>query len=434
MSHNEPAPTQRLPTELLLLTLEHLHADPETLKQACLVSKLWLHISQPCLFNCVCLSAPTADSPRTACAALYEVLSGSPHIAPFIRHITILGGPVLAAPYPSTIRWIPSDETLPALLDVLAAACVQSLHIRLSNERWRDLTVPLKASLHALVSSPTMHDVDLTGFDVVAASLFSRCRTLKRLKLSETANGILNAELVGGEDTDPWPATCESLTVLDTVHAGDIISWVIRTPSFRTLRELRLGFHPLDDARHVEYVLRYVGDTLESLHLQPVYSRKSSYLWPDPADFIAIGGLFALTSLRLSLGLSLESNPLPWAAFLLGTAAPARLQALTIDLRIGDARRDARQSLLALPWAALDAALSAPHLAGLRALTLTCFEYTPPFLSAPPASSPAGNGILAWFLDELPRLLPRSRARSIFVAYELSEVQGVTILLLAGPD
>jgi hypothetical protein len=55
---------------------------------------------------------------------------------------------------------------------------------------------------------------------------------------------------------------------------------------------------------------------------------------------LALSNLSALTSLRLSLGISIDSNPVPWAIFLLGTLMHNNLRHLTIDLRVdknGDA-------------------------------------------------------------------------------------------------
>ncbi|KAJ7509548.1 hypothetical protein B0H11DRAFT_1960080 [Mycena galericulata] len=403
-------PGQRLPPELIQLAIEYLRCEPETLKRTSLVSRQWLPISRTYLFEHICLSAPRTDRPRTDCSVLYEVLSESPHIALYIRHVTVLAGGMWSTKLPLTLRWISSDETLPALLDILSKAepaRVRSLHMRLSGERWTELPEALQTSIRSLINSPSMRDVDLTGVDVVDPTVFQHCPNLRKVKLSEidilrTADGDLSAE------AGPWSATCESLTILDTVNVPSMLSWAITVPTFRALRELRLGFRPLDGVPYVEDFLRHSRDTLEALHLQPVYAR-----WPIPADFIDISGLHALTSLRISLGLSVDSDPFPWVIFLLSNLGPNCIQHLTIDLRISDDSDNTRRSVLALPWLDLDSAITQPHLAGLSTLEITCFAYEQhhPFH--------ASTGTTEWLRQSVTHFLPRSQARDVFEAYEL---------------
>ncbi|KAJ7736598.1 hypothetical protein DFH07DRAFT_966834 [Mycena maculata] len=408
---------QMFPPELIQLILEFLRHDLGTLKRTSLVCTQWLPISRTYLFDHIYLSAPrpAPRRRRTDCSALYEVLSEAPHIALYIRHVTILSGAVRRPSIrtiSSELRWITSDETLPALLDIFAksdAGRVQSLHIRLSGESWDELPVPLRTSIRSLINSPSLLDVDLTGFDVIDWTIFERSPNLRRVKLSEIFNAgpasqRRNADLV--PKAGSWPARCESLTVLDTGHVASVISWVIDTPSFGSLRELRLGFHPSQDVPHVEALLRHISGTLESLHLQPIYNHP----WPVPAHFIDISSLRALTSLRLSLGLSVESNPFPWVIFLLNTLGPIRITHLTIDLRVNQ-NRIREQDVLVFPWDDLDASINQPHLAGLRSLVFTCFAY-----QSQPSHSEA---IADWLKERFARLLPRSRARDVFEAYEL---------------
>ncbi|KAJ7085007.1 hypothetical protein C8R43DRAFT_1051639 [Mycena crocata] len=403
---------QRLPPELILLIIEQLRYDLETLKHASLVSRLWLHTSRSYLFEHIRLSAPPTDNPRTTCSVLYEVLRASPHIVPYIRHLTILpgSGGAWTNPHPTTLRWISSDETLPPLLDILATANparIQSLQIRLSSEHWRELPVSLRTAIRTLINCPSMHDVDFTGFNLLEAAVFGTCPNLKRLKLSELSNEIVLDKNAAAKRP---VARCESLTVLDTVHVTNILSWAISTPTFGALTELRLGFHPLDDMELVGLMVSHVSETLESLHLQPVYAP-----WPTPSNAIDLSPLHALTSLRLSLGLSVQSNPFPWVIFLLSALGPNLIAHLTIDLRVGENHANTRANVLALPWAELDGALSQPHLARLSRLTVTYFAYEPPY----PSTGQVSQGIVEWLEDELPRILPRSRTREVFEAYEL---------------
>ncbi|KAJ6590224.1 hypothetical protein B0H10DRAFT_806052 [Mycena sp. CBHHK59/15] len=162
------APASKIPPELVQLTIEQLRYDSAALRTFSLVSKQWLHIGRSYLFSHIFLSAPRADSPATPCSRLYEVLSLSPGIALNIRHITIIAGAAHRdSPRTSRIlRWISLDQTLPLFLDLLRNTNpnrIQSLHIRLSSERWVDLPDVLRESIRSLVNLATMTDVDLQG-------------------------------------------------------------------------------------------------------------------------------------------------------------------------------------------------------------------------------------------------------------------------------
>jgi hypothetical protein len=150
--------------------------------------------------------------------------------------------------------------------------------MRLSNEHWSRLPVAFQASIRSLIGSPSMVDVDFTGFDVVDTAIFKHCRSLRRLKFSEIF------ELVVEKDSDAdnaWPATFESLTILDTMLVEKMAKWATSTSSFSALRDLRIGFHPVRDGPHVGSLLRHVSGTLESLHLQPIYIRKNIIFLPS---------------------------------------------------------------------------------------------------------------------------------------------------------
>ncbi|KAJ6481062.1 hypothetical protein C8R45DRAFT_1004438 [Mycena sanguinolenta] len=394
----------RLPPELLMLILEHVPPDFETLRQTCLVSKQCLSISQPYLFHHICLSAPEATTghARSSCSVLYQVLLNSPYIALYIRHVTILSASSLPrAAIPLHRRWISSDETLPALLDILVNSKVQSFRIRLSGEPWYELPLAVQSSIRSLVKSPSLRGVDFSGFDIVDTTIFKQCR-IQRLKFSEMGEIRVKTE----SDAAETSAAFSSLTLLD-MDIPAVVSWAISSPSFRALRDLRLAFHPLTDVPHVKNLLRHIGGTLESLHFQPVYSRWS------PDNFFGLSDLPALTSLRLSLGISMQSDPIPWVIFILRYLGHNRLQSLTMDFRI-----DNRDVVHTLSWAELNSALCGPPLANLEALVITLFLYQP---------RPAGMRYLRnqdeetirWLAGEIPRLLPAAAARDVFQVYEL---------------
>jgi hypothetical protein len=141
--------------------------------------------------------------------------------------------------------------------------------------------------------------------------------------------------------------------------------------------------------------------------------------WPQPANFLAINRLLGLTSLRLSLGIAVDSNPIPWVVFLLTNFGQIRLQHLTIDLRF-DENRD---TIHPLPWAELDSALCEPSLAGVHTL-VTLFLYRSPNRARRARSvmrSILGEGVtVPWLAGEITRLLPCAGARDSFEVQELS--------------
>ncbi|KAJ7103886.1 hypothetical protein C8R44DRAFT_345802 [Mycena epipterygia] len=178
---------QRLPPELIQLILEHLRSDPETLRQTALVSKQWLPTSRVHLFNHVCLSAPRRDSTRTPCSLLHEALSESPEIAYYIRHVSILAGSAEWANAHPRARWIVSEDTLPALLHILARSSrVESVQIRLSGEHWHELPEPLQRSILTLIDSPSMRDVD---FYWVRRRRWRDFRAMSRHQAAEALGG-----------------------------------------------------------------------------------------------------------------------------------------------------------------------------------------------------------------------------------------------------
>ncbi|KAJ7486634.1 hypothetical protein FB451DRAFT_1553903 [Mycena latifolia] len=382
---------RRIPSELVDLTLVNLRYDPETLRCAARVSTEWLPIARAYLFAHISLPEPELGTTRTACSALYAVLSKSPHIARYIRHVTIITGPYDWIEFPTSPHWIFTDETLPLLLDILLTwSRVQSFHINLSHQPWGELPVPLHTAIQSLISLPTMLAVDFTAVAAVDWAIFKHCRALKRLKFAAIRNSA-------DPPADIWPATYESLTMLQTAQfeLPKIISWVIAAPSFRALRDLRLSFDPQEDLPHVQALLRHISATLESLHLQPYYAD-----WPAAAPLTDISILRVLSSLRLSLRLSADCNPLPWAAALINTSGPTSIQRIILDLRVGSSD----PAVVVLPWAALDAELvSAP---GTSSIVLTCF-------------ASKQRSTVDWLKGELPGLLPRAHARKAFQSREI---------------
>ncbi|KAJ7486601.1 hypothetical protein FB451DRAFT_1553881 [Mycena latifolia] len=395
LSETKEENDQRMPPELVELILGHLRYDPETLRRAALVSTEWLPIARAYLFARISLPAPESGTTRTACSALYAVLSKSPHIARYIQHVTITGPYWIQ--FPTSRNWIFTDETLPLLLDILLASSrAQSFHMHLVDQPWGELPMPLQTATQSLVNLPTMLAVDFTAVAALDVAIFKDCRALKRLKFS----GIEHiSHRASDSPADAWPARCDSLTVLDinTEDLADIVSWAISTPTFHALRDLRLGFEPNADVSHVQALLSLVSGALETLHLQPHYNSRPI------ENVLDISALRMLRTLRLSLWLATISTALPWATTLLCTPRLVHVKHLTIDLRISECD----PAVFALPWAALDDVLCA---LGLRSLALTCF-----------ASDPESFTVLdtwpepvKWLKDELSHLLPRAHAYAVF--------------------
>ncbi|KAJ7486608.1 hypothetical protein FB451DRAFT_1553886 [Mycena latifolia] len=405
---------QMMPPELVELILGHLRYDTDTLRRAAVVSTDWLSIARAYLFEHISLYPPISGT-RTPCSVLYGVLSKSPHIARYIRHVTVLASLVWPSARPLSRRWILLDETLPLLLDILSnSSRVQTLHVYLSHERWGELPVPLQTVIQSLINLPTMLAVDFTAVAALDVAIFNHCRTLKRLKFSGVEHIPNRASDL---PADAWPARCESLTVLDimTEDLADIVSWAVSTLTFHALRDLRLGFEPNADVSHVQALLSLVSDTLETLHLQPHYNNRSIQ------NVLDLSALRMLRTLRLSLWLGATSTALPWATALLRTPGPTRIEHLTIDLRVSECD----PAVFALPWAALDDVL---YTMSLRSLALTCFASDPESFTVLDAWPEA----VEWLKSQLPRLLPRAHAYEVFQSRAI-EVSRTRFFYWPGP-
>ncbi|KAK6981377.1 hypothetical protein R3P38DRAFT_3463680 [Favolaschia claudopus] len=334
----------RLPPELLLVILHHLRFDRNALRQFCLATR--------------------QIKSRSPCSSLYETLCQSPHIVTHIRHVDIVSprlGPT----------WNARESTLPLLLTLLAdAEIVRTFRLRCSSESWGDLPLELQHSIQLLLKSPSLRNLDFSGVVRLTTDIFKYCRGQKRRVL-------------------------ESFTSLD-MHVVDVVAWMIATPSFRTLRDLRIAVTH-DEVNALQNLLRHVSGTLESLSLQLII-----WYWPKGAPTCSIS-LPSLRSLRLSVGITKpccdDDDIFHWAiCFLLEQHRYKTLQHLTLALRFDDA-----SDPHALKWSELDSALSDFMFSALKTLVVTLFPMYP---EAEPVARLVG--------DELPRLLPWTAERDLF--------------------
>ncbi|KAK7015258.1 hypothetical protein R3P38DRAFT_2996566, partial [Favolaschia claudopus] len=328
----------RLPPELLLVILHHLRFDRNALRQFCLVSRQLRSLSQPFIFEHISVGtqATRQIKSRSPCSSLYETLCQSPHIVTHIRHVDIVSprlGPT----------WNARESTLPLLLTLLAdAEIVRTFRLRCSSESWEDLPLELQHSIQLLLKSP-----------------------LLALKFSKIIVFDWDLEDRSGECF----GTIESFTSLD-MHVVDVVAWMIATPSFRTLRDLRIAVTH-DEVNALQNLLRHVSGTLESLSLQLII-----WYWPKGAPTCSIT-LPSLRSLRLSVGITKpccdDDDIFHWAiCFLLEQHRYKTLQHLTLDLRFDDA-----SDPHALKWSELDSALSDFMFSALKTLVVTLFPMYP---------------------------------------------------------
>ncbi|KAK7016151.1 hypothetical protein R3P38DRAFT_3276413 [Favolaschia claudopus] len=352
----------RLPPELPLVILHHLRFDRNALRQFCLVSRQLRSLSQPFIFEHISVGtqATRQIKSRSPCSSLYETRCESPHIVTHIRHVDIVSprlGPT----------WIARESTLPLLLTLLAdAEIVRTFRLRCSSESWGDLPLELQHSIQLLLKSPSLRNLDFSGVVRLTTDIFKYCRS---------------GECFG---------TIESFTSLD-MHVVDVVAWMIATPSFRTLRDLRIAVTH-DEVNALQNLLRHVSGTLESLSLQLII-----WYWPKGAPTCSIS-LPSLRSLRLSVGITKpccdDDDIFHWAiCFLLEQHRYKALQHLTLDLRFDDA-----SDPHAHKWSELDSALSDFMFSALKTLVVTLFPMYP---EAEPVARLVG--------DELPRLLPWTR-------------------------
>ncbi|KAK7024787.1 hypothetical protein R3P38DRAFT_2707704 [Favolaschia claudopus] len=393
-TNHEADPQARLPPELLLVILHHLRFDRSALRQFCLVSRQLRSLSQPFIFEHISVGtqAPREIASQSPCSSLYETLCQSPHIVTYIHHVDIVSPRLGPA-------WIAGESTLPPLLSLLADAnVVKTFRLRLSGEDWGNLPPELQHSIKLLIKSPSLRNLDFSDFVYLAADIFEHCRSVERLKFSEIIEFRADSE----DRSREWLRTIKSFTLLDT----DIDNWMFVFPSFHALRDLRIAVTH-DEVNPLQYLLRHVSGTLESLNLQLVIS-----YWPKGSSSAGSISLPSLKSLRLSVGLSKpccdDDDVLHWAIFfLLEQHRYKTLQHLTLDLRFDDA---SDPHALTGKWRELDSALSDANVfSKLKTLAITLFPMYP---EAEPVVRLVG--------DELPRLLPWTAARDGFEIVRLN--------------
>ncbi|KAK6987963.1 hypothetical protein R3P38DRAFT_3374367 [Favolaschia claudopus] len=173
------------------------------------------------------------------------------------------------------------------------------------------------------------------------------------------------------------------------MHVVDVVAWMIATPSFRTLRDLRIAVTH-DEVNALQNLLRHSPAIV------------IIWYWPKGAPTCSIT-FPSLRSLRLSVGITKpccdDDDIFHWAiCFLLEQHRYKTLQHLTLDLRFDDA-----SDPHALKWSELDSALSDFMFSALKTLVVTLFPMYP---EAEPVARLVG--------DELPRLLPWTAERDLF--------------------
>ncbi|KAK7012761.1 hypothetical protein R3P38DRAFT_3584979 [Favolaschia claudopus] len=209
-----------LPTELLLVIFQHLRRDRNALRQACLASRQFLSLSQPCLFEHISLRTQRLrlTKSQSLCSSLYQILCESPHIVTYIRHMDIVSATYVSG---RVCRWISGESTLHPLLTFLVdAKILQTFRLRLSGASWEDLPLKLKHSIRLLMNSPALRNLDLTGFIYPAPEILACVHSLDKLKISGTTSFC-------PEKLDPEGplngGTITSFTLLDTVPVADVI-------------------------------------------------------------------------------------------------------------------------------------------------------------------------------------------------------------------
>lgn len=236
----------KFPPELFDNIIDFLHDDITTLRVCSLVSREWVASSRLHIFRNVNLHHRTRKGTSfTDCHRLYEVISTSPGLASFVKHVEAHGGlPIGVFPEPC----------LPSLLRVLTS--LRTLHI-LPTQRMNTTVIMNNMAVASIRSTVSTSLEELKIHACIfpyAADVLRILHSCPRLKVLYLLNIRFRFEPTTVEalfSDHEWNAqrTAEGSAVLDIISLDSaIIAESFLHPlspiDISGVRELRLKIHP----------------------------------------------------------------------------------------------------------------------------------------------------------------------------------------------
>ncbi|RDB29950.1 hypothetical protein Hypma_013913 [Hypsizygus marmoreus] len=337
-----------IPPENIDVIIDHLHADPATLRACSLVSRGWVSSSRYHLFSSVTLDNWNGPS----FLALLQSPSG-PDIGALVQHLSlhtekaldwfIKSIPVLSSHLqPTALTFDISNYTDP---DDFEDDDEYEYGYRENRRRVRkDASV----FLNCFPTVTTLHLSIYCDTFLEAAELISSFRSLKKLSLGllwtqESDTAISPRHLV-------LPGSIEALSI-PSDGESHFIRWLLCHTNPPHPSKLTLDFH-VAQAEPVAACLRELGGSLETLSL------KSSYGFTEHVTLVHQSNLRSL-----SIHVWKNAPHIVWR--LLSQLSSVSLEEVDFWAWYPTEEPDARDS-----WSKLDALLSDPQFAGLRRIII----------------------------------------------------------------
>ncbi|KAF9038451.1 hypothetical protein BJ165DRAFT_1498115 [Panaeolus papilionaceus] len=332
---------ERLYSELHDYIISFLYGDDKALRSCSLVCRSWVPVSRAQLFHHITLKGVAARSTSswsvcTPCRRLFSAILVSPHLAKFIRKLSIKDTSVAD---PATYRWVNEEITFPPLLKKLVNLdeIDFSFPVPSSSESktiWS--TMAFKDITDAL-SSLSLQSMTIRQFsfnnvtDVV--KILDPCRNLKTLQLDHvdvtTTASFSDSALEHVFNIRPAspvaPQSGSTKTSLQSLmlrsNSNSLLLPILRhtrSPiDLTNLTQLALSMD-VENYRDVLDILKTTPEleTLE-LEIEPTFDFDAHL---DPKDVIDLQQLPVLKSLDLHVNVMLgRVDPLPWLTALFST-------------------------------------------------------------------------------------------------------------------
>ncbi|PPQ75790.1 hypothetical protein CVT26_001474 [Gymnopilus dilepis] len=426
-----------LPQELLQSIFDIVVEEPgnfQTTKAFSCASSRLCAIAQPYLLRHVLLhpirtrnsrvpqQATNYDPDYNPSEHLLGVLYSSPHIASYIRRLTLIPG--FATPPATTVRihWLDRDSSLPKLLPLLVnleALIIPAKYPQRSDnasgrKTWSTISIMSRNALETAFTSQ-LTEVDITGIDIFPSSLLWPLSSLQRLSVSNIQtieskpdplawvwtyrdrvdnhdavaqrqvgkrrlDSLFIEEAYDSEEllafsSPSWPFeldTCQTLTL----SLGAIESIFSILKSTRSLRNLRLHTNKLRIDRSYDQ-LGYVLNHYDPFTFMPLPSRQND--WQKlTINSLTIEAAFTIVTFHNNLIIDHFTSPLSWLVdFLEASFESWTTETLSLDLSFPPAFSDSLFRYLDDEWRRLAGCLSSATFVQLNSICIHILGLSP---------------------------------------------------------
>ncbi|KAF9457646.1 hypothetical protein BDZ94DRAFT_196311 [Collybia nuda] len=376
---------REIPTELLEIIVGLVHDDHTALKALAATSHRSLRQSQRLLFSSIILGQPDhSDIGLSPCQKLHNVMRESPHLATYVRHLSIIDGArhidqplhgwlgflrnISPCREGSAFGWVAGEKTLPEVLCQLVN--VEHLVIRGSISpldpclNWGKLPMDTRLALLATVQRPLLSSISISHTSAFIP-LLSCATGPKSVILSN--NCVESCQLQDMALQHPPQRICQIDTLDTGVSLNRDWSMLVEYGSWIDLSQLRSltvrGTGSLWKHRELIQQLFKSSATLENLH---VYLPS-----PCPPTYLtSLNPFLCLRSLCVDIcprNMTSGSGYATWLLQLISTVVnPNSIDTLAFQVSYSPLR----DLFTPEEFTSLDIALSRPELSSLKLVRL----------------------------------------------------------------